>query len=75
VIVVRPKEGDRPTEKLLDDLKRLNRRLPDFKRLAGYVVLPEELPRTASLKIKRNVLAERLRTMSRAEVIEPLPVD
>lgn len=75
VIVVRPKEGDRPSDALLDELRRLNRRLPDFKRLAGFVVLADELPRTASLKIKRNVLAERLRELPRAETIETLPLD
>lgn len=75
VVVVRPKEGDRPTDALLDELRKLNRRLPDFKRLSGYIVMGEEMPRTASLKIKRNVLAERLRAMPREQVVEALPVD
>jgi len=71
VIVVRP-ESDEPSEALVLELRKRNRRLPDFKRLAGYVVQTEEFPATASLKIKRNALAERLRTMDRARAIVPL---
>jgi hypothetical protein len=33
----------------------------NFKRVSGYVIWDEDFPRTASLKIKRNVLAEQIR--------------
>jgi long-chain acyl-CoA synthetase len=69
VIVVRPEEGDQPTETLVADLKKRNRRLADFKRLAGYIVYADEFPTTASLKVKRNVLAEKLREHERAQSI------
>jgi long-chain acyl-CoA synthetase len=71
-IVIRPKKADRPSEALLEDLRRLNRTLPDFKRLSAYVVLGDEFPRTASQKIKREVLAERLRAQDRTRLLEPL---
>jgi long-chain acyl-CoA synthetase len=72
VIVVRPEEGTEPSEALLDELRKRNRRLPDFKRLSGFVVLPEEFPATASLKIKRVALAEVLRTLDRGAAIREL---
>jgi acyl-coenzyme A synthetase/AMP-(fatty) acid ligase len=34
--------------------------LPDFKRLSRYLVWDEDFPRTASMKIKRGTLAERI---------------
>jgi long-chain acyl-CoA synthetase len=72
VIVVRPEEGEDASEALVAELRKRNRRLADFKRLAGYVVMTEEFPATASLKIKRAALAEHLRTLDRARSIVPL---
>lgn len=46
---------------LLAELNARNRRLPDFKRVSGWVRWDEDFPRTASMKIKRNVLADALR--------------
>jgi len=46
---------------MIEDLARRNQRLSDFKRLSGYVVWEEDFPRTASMKIKRPVLAEVIR--------------
>ena len=45
----------------IDAFRRRNRQLPDYKRLGGYVRWDEAFPRTPSLKIKRDALAERLR--------------
>jgi acyl-coenzyme A synthetase/AMP-(fatty) acid ligase len=59
MIVVRPKE-DAETDRLIDGLRVRNRKLADFKRLSGYVVWTEEFPRTASMKVKRNVLRDEL---------------
>jgi long-chain acyl-CoA synthetase len=55
---VEPGTGD---EEALFALRTANRRLPEHKRLRAAVRLVEELPRTASLKVKRGELAERLR--------------
>jgi long-chain acyl-CoA synthetase len=49
-----------------------NQRLLNYKRIHGVVLLDEDFPRTASLKIKRNVLAERLAKMDSATAILPL---
>ncbi len=38
-----------------------NRALPDFKRIGGFVLWTRDFPRTASLKIKRDVLAQEIR--------------
>jgi acyl-coenzyme A synthetase/AMP-(fatty) acid ligase len=38
----------------------------------GLVLFTEDFPRTASLKIKRNILAERLAQQDRVAAILPL---
>ncbi|MFH1263476.1 MAG: AMP-binding protein, partial [Pseudomonadota bacterium] len=72
MIVLRPKEAER-LEPLLREVRQRNGRLADYKRIAGYVVWPEEFPRTASLKLKRDLLADALRkTHGRDEVWKEL---
>jgi long-chain acyl-CoA synthetase len=71
IIVLRP-ESDVVGEATLGALRDRNRRLPDFKRLSGYVVETGEFPATASLKIKRDALAERLRQRERGVAIVSL---
>ena len=59
-----------------DELKKavsfLNGRLLNYKRVHGIVVYEEDFPRTASMKIKRNVLAESLAKLDRATVVKSL---
>lgn len=51
-------------------VRSANRRLPDFKRVSGVLTWPEEFPRTASLKLKRLVLAEQVRaSTTRADLV------
>jgi len=61
---------------LSDDLRRYisarNSRLLNYKRVHGIVLFDEDFPRTASLKIKRNILAERLAQQDRASAVLPL---
>lgn len=59
--VVRPKEGDALPKAALEELEKRNRTLPDFKRIGAVLEWSEEFPRTASMKVKRNVLAEQIR--------------
>jgi acyl-CoA synthetase (AMP-forming)/AMP-acid ligase II len=50
-------------------LREANRTLPEFKRIHGVVLWPDPFPRTASLKLKRGVLADALRSLSRSAII------
>src|SRR6267143_583203 len=60
VIVLRLEEGQEFASALKDEIVSRNRRLPDFKRVGGYLVWEKDFPRTASMKIKRAVLAEEI---------------
>jgi long-chain acyl-CoA synthetase len=60
------------TEALRNDIIARNNRLLNYKRVHGVVLLDEDFPRTASLKIKRNILAERLAQLDRSSAILPL---
>jgi long-chain acyl-CoA synthetase len=61
VVVLHPETGHEFNAALRSELVARNRRLPDFKRVSGYVLWAEDFPRTASMKIKRHVLAEQVR--------------
>jgi long-chain acyl-CoA synthetase len=70
LIVLRLEQNQHFDGKLLEDILTRNRRLPDFKRVAGYVVWDRDFPRTASMKIKRAVLAaEMSATAERGSVV------
>ncbi|MFN8000580.1 MAG: AMP-binding protein [Acidobacteriota bacterium] len=61
IIALRLNEGQQFTEELKQDLIRRNAKLLNFKRISGYVIWDADFPRTASMKIKRFVLAEEIR--------------
>jgi long-chain acyl-CoA synthetase len=61
VIVLRLNEGQQLTDELIAALSRSNNTLLNFKRISGYVIWDVDFPRTASMKIKRVVLAEDIR--------------
>jgi long-chain acyl-CoA synthetase len=71
VLVVRL-ENQEFTDSLKDEIIARNRRLPDFKRIVGYVLWGKDFPRTASLKIKRNELAEEIRTSLERSAVKEL---
>jgi long-chain acyl-CoA synthetase len=60
VIVLRLEPNQEFGDALREELNLRNRRLPDFKRVGGYVLWNKDFPRTASMKIKRAALAEEL---------------
>jgi len=64
VLVLHPDLNQEVTQSLLDQIAARNRGLPDFKRIGGYLVWDKDFPRTASMKIKRNELADQIRTTS-----------
>ena len=68
VVVIRP-DTDADVDAMVQELTARNRKLPEFKRVSGYIVRKDDFPATASLKIKRNVLAEELRSLNRGETV------
>jgi long-chain acyl-CoA synthetase len=72
VIVLRPETGKTVTEQFVASLAERNRRLLNYKRVSGYLVLEADFPRTASLKIKRAELAEQVRKAIGREAVVPL---
>ena len=65
-------EPNQPFDQSLQgEVNRRNRRLPDYKRVSGYLVWDRDFPRTASMKIKRAVLSEEIgQTTDRGAIIE-----
>ena len=61
VLILHPEANQEITDSTTEDIAARNSRLPDFKRVGGYLVWEKDFPRTASMKIKRNELAEQIR--------------
>ncbi|MCE9625924.1 MAG: AMP-binding protein [Deltaproteobacteria bacterium] len=75
IVVFRPK-GDGVSEILLEGLRKRNRHLADYKRISGFVVHERDFPRTSSMKIKRQQLAQELKSLrKREEALRPLKGD
>ncbi|HEY1462935.1 MAG TPA: AMP-binding protein, partial [Terriglobales bacterium] len=73
VLVLRMELNQEFTESLKEEMITRNRKLPDFKRVGGYVIWQKDFPRTASMKIKRNVLAEDIdKTLERGAAVVQL---
>ncbi len=71
VLLLRLEQNQEFTDALKEEIIARNRRLPDFKRVGGYLLCDKDFPRTASMKIKRTVLAEEVREiLGRAAVVE-----
>jgi len=60
ILVLRLEAGHEFSESLKSEIIARNRRLPDFKRVGGYLLWDNDFPRTASMKIKRAILAEEI---------------
>jgi len=71
VLILRLEPNQEFTPALQDQMTVANRSLPDFKRVGGYLIWNRDFPRTASMKIKRNVLAEEIgKALERSAVVE-----
>ena len=69
VLVVHPDPDHNQNGAIGREVERRNQGLLPYKRVSGYVLWPEDFPRTASLKIKRNILAEQVgRRLDRSAV-------
>jgi len=70
VMALRLDQNQRFDSKLLEEIVSRNRKLPDFKRVGGYLIWDKDFPRTASMKIKRQALAEEMgKTVERGAVV------
>ena len=72
VLVLHPDLNQSVTDALKREIAVRNRRLPDFKRVGGYLVWDKDFPRTASMKIKRGLLAEEIRRTVERTAVTPL---
>ena len=72
LLILHLEPGQKLDSKLLDDISARNRRLPDFKRVSAYLNWEKDFPRTASMKIKRQVLAEEIARGTEAGAGVPL---
>ena len=72
ILVLRLEPGQSLTGELRRDISARNNRLLNYKRVHGLVLCNEDFPRTASLKIKSNILAARLALQDRGSAILPL---
>jgi long-chain acyl-CoA synthetase len=71
VMILRLEQNQRFDSKLLEEIITRNRCLPDFKRAGGYLIWSGDFPRTASMKIKRQELAEEIRkTVERGAAVK-----
>jgi long-chain acyl-CoA synthetase len=61
MLVIHLDPGQEIFPALVEDITQRNRRLANYKRLSGYLVWRRDFPLTASMKIKRGVLAEEIR--------------
>ena len=71
-LVARLEPNQQLDERLISDIVARNRRLPDFKRVGGYLVWEKDFPRTASMKIKRGDLASEIAAGASSENVVPL---
>ena len=72
LVIVLRLEQNRFDSELLEELTTRNRRLPDFKRVGGYLIWEQDFPRTASMKIKRQALGEEIGNAEKREAVVEL---
>jgi long-chain acyl-CoA synthetase len=72
VLVIHLEHGQGFTGELRKEIAARNSRLLNFKRIHGVVVYNEDFPLTASMKIIRVGLAERLGRLKREEAVLPI---
>jgi long-chain acyl-CoA synthetase len=72
VLVLRPDPTQNVNGAIRSEVEQRNQRLLPYKRVSGYVLWAEDFPRTASLKIKRNILAEQIGRELDRSAVQPL---
>ena len=72
LLVIHLEHGQAFTPELKSEISTRNARLTNYKRVHGLVIYQEDFPLTASLKIKRSELAQRLSALDREQSILPI---
>ena len=72
LLVIHLEHGQAFTPELKSEISTRNSRLINYKRVHGMVIYQEDFPLTASLKIKRGELAQRLAALDREQSILPI---
>ncbi len=72
VLVLHPEAGPMINETAAANVAERNRRLLNYKRVSGYLIWDSDFPRTSSLKIKRNDLADQIRQQHERSAVVPL---
>jgi long-chain acyl-CoA synthetase len=72
LLVIHLEPGQAYTPELKSEISTRNARLTNYKRVHGLVIYQEDFPLTASLKIKRSELAQRLSALDREQFILPI---
>ncbi|HEV2422415.1 MAG TPA: AMP-binding protein [Candidatus Acidoferrales bacterium] len=72
VLVARVDDAAVSSNELRSQIVERNRQLQDFKRIGGYLLWSRDFPRTASMKIKREILAEEIRAETDRSAMIPL---
>jgi len=72
LLVIHLEHGQAFTPEVKSEISTRNARLTNYKRVHGLVIYQEDFPLTASLKIKRNELAQRLAVLDREQSILPI---
>jgi long-chain acyl-CoA synthetase len=72
VLVLHLEPGQTLTDELRQEITARNNRLLNYKRIHGLALFDADFPRTASMKIKRNALAESLSKLDRQQRIVKL---
>jgi hypothetical protein len=67
-----PDAGQTIAGSVIAGIAERNRRLLNYKRISGYLNWESDFPRTASLKIKRNELADQIREKRERSAVVPL---
>jgi long-chain acyl-CoA synthetase len=69
ILAIHLEPGQSLTPALRQEITARNNRLLNYKRVRGIVLVNEDFPRTASMKIKRNALAEKLAKLDRSSAV------
>jgi len=72
LLVIHLDHGQSFTDELGAEIVARNSRLLNYKRIHGVVLYDEDFPLTASLKIKRDILADNLRKLHREQAVLPI---